>query len=450
VEVANLKYKINKVLSFTVFVLLIMTIFTIKPLSTHAAGTLDIAAESAILVDGETGKILYSKNPDMALPPASMTKMMTEYLVWEAVESGKISWDTTTQISDYAYSISANINFSGIGLRQNIDYTVQDLYEAMAINSDNATTIALAELIASSEGEFVKLMNQKAEEMGLQDTEFVNTTGLENNSLGENYPEGTDPNGTNLLSARSAALLAFHLINDYPESLNISKIPETEFDGKSIINWNWMLAHEGDHLKQYYYEGVDGLKTGYTDLAGYCFTGTAERNGQRLIAVVMKTDSEDLRFKETAKLFDYGYTQFKTEEIFPAGYQLEDQVTVPVVKGKEKTVKIATEAAFHLPVKEDQKDKFTVKYNFDEKLFNKEGELTAPIKKGQKVGTAELVYEDEKDFGYIIDGSDQKVVDLVTIETVEKNNWFMITIGAIGDFFANLFTSIVDMIKGWF
>src|SRR5699024_10063999 len=142
----------------------IMTSIIVQPFSAQAAESLDLQAESAILVDAETGKVLYAKNADMALPPASMTKMMTEYLAWEAVESGEISWDTTTQISDYAYSISANEMFSGIGLTQNKDYTVRELYEAMAVFSDNATTIALAELIAGSEGEFVKMMNDKAEE----------------------------------------------------------------------------------------------------------------------------------------------------------------------------------------------------------------------------------------------------------------------------------------------
>lgn len=429
-----------------------MTFITIQPLQAKAEEGLNIEAESAILVDAETGKILYAKNPDMTLPPASMTKMMTEYLVLEAIESGDISWDTTTQISDYPYGISANPNFSGVGLRQNVDYTVRALYEAMAINSDNATTIALAELIAGSEGEFVKLMNQKAEEIGLPESEykFVNTTGLENSSLGENYPEGTDPDATNLLSARSSALLAYHLINDYPESLEISKIPQTEFDGHTIVNWNRMLPHEGNNFKQYFYKGIDGLKTGHTDLAGYSFTGTAERDGNRLITVIMKADSEDQRFKETAKLFEYGYTQFEKEEIFPADYQLEGQTTIPVTKGKQKTVEIATNNAFHVPVKDGQAENYSIEYHFDEKLLNDEGELTAPLEKGKKIGTAELVYHGENDFGYIIDETDQKVVDLVTIEAVEKSNWFMITLGAIGDFFANLFSSIVDMVKGWF
>src|SRR5690625_5092410 len=204
-----------------------MATLIIQHTATQAEKGLDLDAESAILVDADTGKVLYSKDADTALPPASMTKMMTEYLVWEAVESGDISWDTKTEISDYPYGISADASFSGVGLRQNVEYTVEELYEAMAINSDNATTIALAELISGSEGEFVKLMNEKGEEMGLPDFEFVNTTGLENTSLGDNYPEGTDPEGTNLLSARSAALLAYHLVNDYPECFEISRLPQS-------------------------------------------------------------------------------------------------------------------------------------------------------------------------------------------------------------------------------
>lgn len=425
----------------------ILTIAFVGPHSIEAK-TLKLKAESAILVDADTGKILYSKNPDVSLPPASMTKMMTEYLVLEAIDNGEINWDSTTQISDYAYSISANPSFSGIGLTQDKDYTVEDLYHAMAINSDNAATIALAELIAGSEGEFVKMMNKKAEEMGLTEFEFVNSSGLDNESLGKNHPEGTDPKGVNLLSARSAALLAYHLINDYPEALEISSIPETEFDGKTITNWNWMLPHNSVNFKQFYYEGIDGLKTGYTDLAGFCFTGTAERNGKRLISVVMKTDSEATRFKETIKLMDYGYNNFEDVELFPKGYQIKGKSTLSVIKGKEKTVDIETKDAITIPIKKGTEDKYSLTYKLDKKKLTDSGELEAPIKKGEKIGTAELVYDGE-DLGYIID-SDKQHVDVITKDSVEKSNWFMLILRSIGEFFSNLFSSMIDMIKGWF
>src|SRR5699024_1478520 len=300
VEVRKVKHSMKKSLSLLLVTLVMAATITVQPLTAQAAGP-DIQAESAILVDFETGKVVYAKNPDMALPPASMTKMMTEYLVHEAIAEGQISWDTTTQISDYAYSISADDSFSGVGLKQDKDYTVKQLYDAMAINSDNATTIALAELIAGSEGEFVKMMNEKAEEMGLPEYEFVNSTGLANSSLGDNVPEGTDPDADNLLSARSAALLGYYLIKDYPEALEVSKIPSAAFEDQTIRNWNWMLPHdeeEASSLQQFNYEGIDGLKTGYTEQAGYCFTGTAERDGNRYISVVMKTESEGARFQE--------------------------------------------------------------------------------------------------------------------------------------------------------
>ncbi len=428
------------------FVALLFSI-VLHPADGHAQ--MDINAESAILVDATTGKILYAKNADTALPPASMTKMMTEYLVWEAIENGQISWDTTTMISDYAYSISANNSFSGVGLRQNRDYTVRELYEAMAINSDNATTIALAELIAGSEGEFVKLMNQKGEEMGLPDFKFVNSTGLENSDLGDNYPEGTDPNGVNLLSAKSAALLAYHIVNDYPEALEISRIPETEFDGQTIRNYNWMLPHDATYLGPFYYEGVDGLKTGYTELAEYCFTGTAIRNGERLISVVMKTGSEEERFQETAKLLDYGFNNFQQQELFPAGYQAKGESTLPVAKGKEDTVNVITNEAISIPVKANEEENYQLEFQFDESKLNEDGELVAPIKKGEVIGQATLVYDGEGDYGYIT-GEGAKTVDIVTEHAVEKANWFMLTLGAIGDFFTDLFTSAVDFVKGLF
>nr|WP_085994541.1 serine hydrolase [Oceanobacillus senegalensis] len=423
--------------------------FLSNPYSTQAEASLNLNAESAILVDFETGKILYAKNPDATIPPASMTKMMTEYIVLEKINNGELSWDTTTQISDYAYSISANEAFSGVGLKQDQDYTVKELYEAMAINSDNATTVALAELIAGSEGEFVKLMNEKAEEMGLTEYKFVNSTGLDNADLDGNHPEGTEADDLNLLSARSTALLAYHLVHDFPEVLETSSIPEMTFAGQTIRNWNWMLPHDATFLEQFYYEGIDGLKTGYTESGGNSFTGTAIRNGNRLISVVMRTDSKEERFEETAKLLDYGFNNFQNEELFPSGYQLEDQTSLPVTKGKEDSVNISLGESITIPIKTDEADLYTVKYHFDKEKLNEDGELTAPIGKGEVVGKAELIYNGDNDYGFITDNN-KGTVPIVTDAAVEKSNWFMLMLGAIGDFFANIFTAAVDWIAGLF
>ncbi|MGX8794057.1 D-alanyl-D-alanine carboxypeptidase family protein [Oceanobacillus sp. M60] len=445
-----MRKSMKKLFLLVVAAALVLTSFVTPSMSVYADG-LDIEAESAILVDAETGKVLFAKDPDVALPPASMTKIMTEYLVWEAVENGDISWDTTTQISDYAYEISSNDDFSGVGLRQQQDYTVEDLYKAMAINSDNATTIALAELIAGSESEFVEMMNAKAEELGMPEYKFVNSSGLDNESLGDNYPEGTSPNDTNLLSARSAAILGSALVNDYPEALEISSVPSTEFDDQEIRNWNYMLDHDADYLQKHYYEGVDGLKTGFTTVAGYAFTGTAERDGRRLISVVMKTDSEDARFNETAKLFDYGFDQFETQELFPAGYQEEGNETAPVARGKEKEVNIGINEGIHVPIKTGEEDLYHLEYKIDEDRLNDNGELEAPVEADEVIGTVTVVYDgEEEDFGYISDEASQESYDLVAMDSVEKANWFMLTLQSIGDFFVNMFQGAFNWVKGLF
>ncbi|WP_102336504.1 serine hydrolase [Salimicrobium jeotgali] len=407
------------------------------------AREVETEAESAILVDADTGDILFQKEAEQALPPASMTKMMTEYLVMEAIEDGSISWDTTTEISDYPYSISADPSFSGVGMTQNKDYTVRSLYEAMAINSDNAASIALAELIAGSEGEFVKMMNEKAEELGMEDYKFVNSTGLANSDLGDHVPEGTGADENNLMSAKATATLAYHLVNDYPQALEISGTRTAEFDGQTIQNWNWMIPDMPGYLSDFGYEGVDGLKTGYTEKAGNTFTGTAKQGDQRLISVVMKTDSREARFRETAKLFDYGFDQFETKELFAAGHQKKGESSVPVSKGKEDNVSVETGEALSAMVKQGEEDSYSLEYSL------KEDELTAPVESGQKVGEAKLVYEGEGKKANLIEGGAPSV-PLVTTTGVEKSNWFMLTLGNVGNFFGNMFTGAVDTVKSWF
>ena len=455
-EVENVKHTIKA--SLLVITALVITFSTILINPRGAsANTFDVDAKAAILVDAETGKILYGKNYDTMLGIASMTKMMTEYLVLEAIEEGQISWDTTTQISDYPYSISANPSFSGIGLIQNKPYTVEQLYEGMSIISDNATTIALAELIAGSEGEFVKMMNDKAEELGLPDYDFANSTGLNNSSLGENYPDGTDPDAETMLSARSVAMLAYHLVNDFPKALEFSSTLTSELDGQPLTNLNWMLPWQdvSQNFAQYYAEGVDGLKTGYTDLAGYSFTGTAQRNGKRLISVVMDVNVDGIthreakmgkRFEETKKLLDYGYSQFEEQELFEAGYQIEGESVLPVAKGKEEEVEIESKEAITEVIKIGDQENYQVTYKIDEDKMNEDGELIAPLEKGEKIGTMELAYSGNSDFGYLFDKEQVKSVDVVTSSAVEKQNWFMLMLGSIGDFFSNLGKTI----KGWF
>lgn len=426
----------------TVLTLFCSMFFTYSSAFAETNSALNVEAGAAILVEAKSGKILYQKNPDERLAIASMTKMMTEYLVHEAVAKGKIKWDQKTKVSEYAHIISQDRSLSNVPLENGGTYTVKELYEAMAIYSANGATIALAELIGGSEANFAKMMNEKAKELGLKNYKFVNSTGLINKDLKGKQPEGTSPDEENEMSAKDCALLAQHLLQDYPKVLDTAKIPKMTFQkgGKYPIdmsNWNWMLK---GLVKGY--EGVDGLKTGHTDQAGYCFTGTAERNGMRLISVVIKTNSETARFDETKKLFDYGFTNFQTKTVYSKGSQVKGHETVHVNKAKDTEVPVQTKEEIILPMPKGNQDI----YKTDFKAVNKENE--APIKKGTTLGYMTVSAKDPNDVGFLTGKSMQ--VDLVTKQEVEKANWFVLSMRSIGSFFSGIWNGTVDTVKGWF
>lgn len=411
----------------------------------------DLEAESAILIDAKSGKILFQKNIDQTLPTASMTKMMSEYLILEAVNSGKISWDQEVPISDFVRSLSLETELSNVPLRQDETYTVKELYESVAIYSANASTIALAELIAGTETAFVKMMNDKGTELGLEDFEFVNATGLNNSDLKGHHPDGTGENAENVMSARATAKLAYAILRDYPEVLDTASIPKLDFKAGpdeviSMENWNWML--EGVQ-PQHDYEGADGLKTGYTAEAGNAFTGTAEREGMRLITVVMRTDSRDARFNETKKLLDYGFNHFTQVELIPKGFMIEGSETLPVTAGKQHEVKISTSEALTSIVKNGEEENYSPELKVDDSLLDEEGKLEAPIEAGQKVGSLSLVYNGEQQEEFLFD-SQKEAVPAVTEAAVEKAGWFSMTMRAMGGFFSGIWNGVASTVKGWF
>ena len=422
----------------------------------YAAPDLQLQAESAILIDAESGKILFEKNADLLLPPASMTKMMTEYLILEAIHNGEIKWDTPVKISDRVHKVAQDSSLSNVWLRQDADpdYTVKELFEAAAIYSANGATMAIAETVAGSEANFVKMMNDKAKELGLKKYKFVNCTGLNNRDLKGNHPTG-GAEDMNMLSARDTGKLAYHLLKDYPEIIDTAKIPEKTFrkgtdDANRMINWNWMIP---DNPQGYGlgYKGVDGLKTGSTEIAGYSFTGTAQRDGMRLISVVMKADSYRARFEETTKLLDHGFNNFGKKEIVKAGYEVKDKSSLPVVKGKEKKVDVKATDAISSVIAHGDEDQYKPKVVWSKKALNKKGELTAPIKKGDQVGTLKLEYAGKDNYGYITEEASKKAsVPIVAQADVEKANWFVLMMRGIGGFFGDMWSNVVDGIKGLF
>ncbi|PLT31960.1 D-alanyl-D-alanine carboxypeptidase family protein [Bacillus sp. V5-8f] len=408
--------------------------------------TLGLKAEAAMIIDAKSGKILFEKNADKVLGIASMSKMMTEYMVLEAIDKGKINWDQKVKINNYVHKLSKAPNLSNVGLTEGEDYTVKELYEAMAVHSGNAATVALAELLGGSEKNYVTLMTKKAKELGLKNFKFVNSSGLNNKDLMGNYPAGS-ANEENIMTAHDMGLLAFHILKKYPEVLETAKIPKLKFrDGKEYPNFNWMLPG-----LIHGYPGVDGLKTGSTDFAGYAHTGTVERDGQRYITIVMKSTSKDERFGDTKKLMDYAFATFDTEKVLSAGYQPRDKKSLPVVKGKEDAVEIETKDAIELVTEQDEKGNYQPQVVLDKKKLNKDGELTAPIEKGEKVGYVTVKPKEGEEYGFITsEGNNSIKVDLVAAESVEKANWFVLSMRAVGGFFGDVWNGAASTVKGWF
>ncbi|GGH87871.1 D-alanyl-D-alanine carboxypeptidase (penicillin-binding protein 5/6) [Pullulanibacillus pueri] len=267
---------------------------------------LGLQAKSVILIDAKSGEVLYEKNSDQALPTASMSKMMTEFLVLEAIHNQQLTWNQTVKISDYVDTISNHPGFASVHLQKGRPYTIRELFEATAIHSANGAAIALAEAVAGSEKAFVVKMNKKAEAFGLKETHFVDSTGLDNRDLGKFFSTGT-LSDTNRMSAKDLAQLARQLIVHYPEILNITDQPKLQFEQQSFMNTNLMLPAR--HQANLAFDGVDGLKTGFTDEAGYCFVGTVKRNDVRLISVVMGATSSTTRFSETKRLYTAAFAK---------------------------------------------------------------------------------------------------------------------------------------------
>lgn len=252
----------------------------------------EINAKAAMIIDASDGDNIYQYNENEAFAPASMSKMMTAYLLLESIHNGKVRWEDPVKMSAKA----AQTEGARIPVQVNDTLTVKDLYHALMIESANNSAVALAEHMAKSEKDFVQLMDAKAKQLKMSEhAKFANASGLQE-------PDGSETK----MTAGDVAQLAYHLIKDYPEILEVTHLRQSQlaFNNINVISTNDMLNKNNKSL---YIEGMDGLKTGFTDSAGYCFTGTAKQGDNRIITVVMGTSSKTKRFTETNKLMSYAF-----------------------------------------------------------------------------------------------------------------------------------------------
>ncbi len=336
-------------------------------------------ATSAVLIESSTHKVLYEKEMNKKLSPASMTKMMTLLLTMEALENKKVNLNDEVRISKNASSMGGTQIF----LEEGSKVKLETLIKGIAIGSANDAAVAVSEYIGGSEDNFVKMMNDKATSLGCKNTHFKNPHGLDEK---DHYS-----------SAYDMALIANVLVK-YPYVL---KITSTYEDYINISGENHWLVNTNKLVR--FYSGIDGLKTGYTDDALYCLTATMERNNMRLISVVMKEENKDYRNEDTISMMEYGFSMYGSKNIINKN---KYRKTMYISNASNRKVYYYLDKDVNIIVNKDKKD---VKYTIEEKLYD----IKAPLKKNSVVGKLLLKY-DNKTYSY----------DLIIHNDVKKSNYF--------------------------
>lgn len=317
------------------------------------AAALETPAREAILLDYDTGTVLMARNPDEPMPPASMTKIMTAYLVFERLEDGRLSLDDTFVVSEKAWRKGGSKMFVEVGN----EVRVEDLLRGVIVQSGNDASIALAEGVAGTEAAFAEMMTEKARELGMRNTTFTNSTGW--------------PDPAHRTTARDLAILTKHMIREFPEYYHF--FAELEF------TWNDIRQYNRNPLLRRNM-GVDGLKTGHTTKAGYGLTASAEREGRRLILVVNGLDSAKQRASESARLLEWGFQAFDNYALFEAGETVEE---APVWLGEMDRVPLVAREGLVMTLPRGARESATVTVTY-------ESPVPAPIREGEEIATLRI------------------------------------------------------------
>lgn len=356
---------------------------------------MSLKAKGSILMDFSSGKVLLESNSHEKLPLASVTKVMSMLLIMEAIDSGKIGFDTKVTVSNHSYSMGG----SQVWLEPGEIFTVDELLKAVAIHSANDATVALAEAVAGSEDLFVTMMNEKAKELGMNDTVFLDCSGL------------TDKG--HYSSAYDVAVMSRELMMKHPKILEYTSTWHATFrdntPGKkpvSLDNTNKLM---------HYYQGMVGLKTGSTSTAGYCLSATAIRNNQQLISVVLGEPDSNTRFAETRKMLDYGFANFETTQVNKKGEEVQ---AVEVKKGLQSSVNAIYKDDVKLLLEKGEKGKI-------ERHVNIQPNLEAPLKAGQKIG----------EVTYSLSGAELGKAELVAANDIQRASFLRLFFRMVMEWF---------------
>ncbi|MBQ0762988.1 D-alanyl-D-alanine carboxypeptidase family protein [Marinobacter psychrophilus] len=317
-----------------------------------------IAGSSYVLMEPKSGHVIMENNSSERLPPASLTKMMTAYIVERELDEGRIAMGDMVPISVTAWQTGGSRTF----VREGTSVTVEDLLRGVVIQSGNDASVALAEFVAGSEGAFVDIMNQQAELLGMTNTNFENATGL--------------PSPNHYSTAQDLALLAQATINDYPETYPIYAEKQFTFNNIRQPNRNSLLWRDNS---------VDGLKTGHTEEAGYCLVASAKRDDTRFIAVVMGARSAESRSQEVQKMLNYGFRYYQSERLFSAGQEL---IESPVWGGVANTLPVGVLEDVHVTISRGARNQL-------ESVIDLDSVVKAPVSAGDELGRIRVSYQGE-------------------------------------------------------
>jgi len=348
----------------------------------------EVNAKSYVLQDFHSGQVLAEKNAHQRVDPASITKLMTAYVVFNELANGRLQEDEKVTVSEKAWRTGGSKMFIEVGKQ----VPVIDLLKGMVIQSGNDASVALAEHIAGSEETFASMMNQQAQKLGMTDSHFTNATGL--------------PHENHYVTAADVAKLSAALIRDFPEYYTLFAHKKFTYNDITQHNRNTLLWRD---------PSVDGLKTGHTQSAGYCLAASAKRNGMRLISAVMGTESEKARADETQKLLNYGFRFFETHQLYKKG---DPDLAVDVWKGENESVKLGLADDLYVTIPRGQYKKLSA----DVKLPRV---LEAPVRQGQKIGVLKL------DFN----GKPLLQRDLLAKQDVATGGWWTRLTDSIGLWF---------------
>ncbi|MDR4652063.1 MAG: D-alanyl-D-alanine carboxypeptidase [Nitrosomonas sp.] len=350
--------------------------FLSSQVSAQQQPDISIAAKAYMLSDYQSGQVLASKNAHERVEPASLTKLMTAYIVFSALKQNRVRLDQVVPVSNRAWRMIGSRMF----IEPNKDVTVDELIRGMIVQSGNDACIALAEIVAGSEEAFVQLMNQEAQRLGMTDTHFMNTTGL--------------PHPDHYTSVHDLTLLAAAIIRDFPEFYPLYSLKEYTYNNITQPNRNrllWLDPH------------VDGMKTGWTKTAGYCLITSAKRDKRRLISVIMGTKSAGERSKESQRLLNYGFQFYDTVHLYKKGEVL---TSIELWKGSQDEFKAGFDADVYFSIPKGQADNLKATMEYKQPLI-------APVSAGQEVGSVKFTLNDQL----------VEIYPLVALEEVGEGNF---------------------------